>query len=864
MLKTLIGSAAGNMTRTGTAGSGDPRVVARSMGRRLLTALVLAALALSLLVVALAAGPAYAVPTVTVGPNVNTMTRLGNEAEVTIAVNPTNPQQIFVASNPGTTASNSADGGMTWNQFRIGTGPAPAGDGFPNSCCDNVAVWDNFGNLFLSYLTFGPDGIPSGRPGDTDGNTIELLISTTGGGAGSFTLLQQIDTGANIDQPALALGPGNVAGSGSLWVTWNDGTIRARGALVTGLGAANIGAFTAEQAVPGASGQFGDIAVGPNGEVVVTYQTNTAIFVNTDADGLGAGGFAAQVNVTATNVVTFDFIPPQSGRSIDAEANLAYDRSGGANNGRLYLAYTDEQPDESNDTDILVRFSDDNGAIWSGATQVNDDAGTNSQFLPVPVVDQTTGIVAVTWHDARNDDGTGPHAADTNGIANDDAQYWGSASDDGGATWAPNFQISAGTSNAALAGSGIDYGDYTSADFNNRILYPAWADNSNSTGDNPNGALSRFDIYTARIVIGNDPPVADANGPYTTDEGTNVTLDGSGSSDPEGDALTFEWDLDDDTIFGETGAAAAAGNETGAAPTFTAVGDDGVFPVCLRVTDPFGASDINCTTVTVNNVDPTADIDLSGSILINGVPTFLAHAGDPLDFSGRSTDPGSDDLTVRWDWGDGSPVESTTYLVNPPNPDPFPSPSIQPRDVTDLKTHTFAGACLYEVSLWAEDDDGGTSTVDTVNVIIVGNADEVRSAGYWKNQFRSHLTGHGHSDFDQPDLECYLEIVGYMSLVFDEVRDASTFASAHDVLSVKKTAEMSELLDRQLLAAWLNFANGSIEYDELVDTDGDNVPDTAFADALAAAEAVRLNPAATHAELEEQKDILERINLTDS
>ena len=46
----------------------------------------------------------------------------------------------------------------------------------------------------------------------------------------------------------------------------------------------------------------------------------------------------------------------------------------------------------------------------------------------------------------------------------------------------------------------------------------------------------------------NDPPVADADGPYSTQEGTNVTLNGSGSSDPDvGDSIaSYEWDFDND------------------------------------------------------------------------------------------------------------------------------------------------------------------------------------------------------------------------------------------------------------------------------------------------------------------------------
>ena len=73
----------------------------------------------------------------------------------------------------------------------------------------------------------------------------------------------------------------------------------------------------------------------------------------------------------------------------------------------------------------------------------------------------------------------------------------------------------------------------------------------------------------------------------------------------------------------------------------------------------------------------------------------------------------------------------------------------------------------------------------------------------------------------------------------------------------------TQKLDRQLLAAWLNFANGAVDLDELVDTNFDGVPDTVLLTALTTAESVRLNPASTDAQLLAQKDILESINLMD-
>ena len=68
--------------------------------------------------------------------------------------------------------------------------------------------------------------------------------------------------------------------------------------------------------------------------------------------------------------------------------------------------------------------------------------------------------------------------------------------------------------------------------------------------------------------------LADAGGPYVFNEGDIVTLDGSGSSHPDGEIVLYEWDLDDDGQFDDA---------TGVAPSFL-MEDDASLTIHLRVT----------------------------------------------------------------------------------------------------------------------------------------------------------------------------------------------------------------------------------------------------------------------------------------
>jgi hypothetical protein len=71
--------------------------------------------------------------------------------------------------------------------------------------------------------------------------------------------------------------------------------------------------------------------------------------------------------------------------------------------GRAYLVYADAVAENSKDIDIYLKYSDNDGATWSAPVRVNDDAPTTSQFLPQAAIDPTTGDLAITWYDARED-----------------------------------------------------------------------------------------------------------------------------------------------------------------------------------------------------------------------------------------------------------------------------------------------------------------------------------------------------------------------------------------------------------------------------------------------------------------------------
>ncbi len=118
----------------------------------------------------------------------------------------------------------------------------------------------------------------------------------------------------------------------------------------------------------------------------------------------------------------------------------------------------------------------------------------------------------------------------------------------------------------------------------NQIRYAASLSGKTLTGNK---------FYDQKPQASNNPPVAEAGGPYSCNTGGSITFDGSASYDPDsGDSIAkYEWDLDNDGQYDD-----ATGKT--ATKTYNSAGSG---TVGLRVTDTHGAQDTDIATYTVSD-----------------------------------------------------------------------------------------------------------------------------------------------------------------------------------------------------------------------------------------------------------------------
>ena len=120
-----------------------------------------------------------------------------------------------------------------------------------------------------------------------------------------------------------------------------------------------------------------------------------------------------------------------------------------------------------------------------------------------------------------------------------------------------------------------------------------------------------------------DSPVADAGGPYEGTVGAPITFDGSGSYDPDGTIVSYEWDWDSDGTYDETTASPSA-EHSYIAPY------DGL--LTLRVTDNDGLTGIDTASVTVGgNLPPELTVPGEQHVQYSDWLGFTVSASDPDD-----------------------------------------------------------------------------------------------------------------------------------------------------------------------------------------------------------------------------------------
>jgi uncharacterized membrane protein len=194
----------------------------------------------------------------------------------------------------------------------------------------------------------------------------------------------------------------------------------------------------------------------------------------------------------------------------------------------------------------------------------------------------------------------------------------------------------------------------------------------------------------------NKPPTADADGPYSVQENGTVELDGTGSTDPDGDPLTYSWTIVDDP----TGGASLTDDDT-ATPVFHAPEhvDNAVdVTVKLSVNDGHGHTGSDTATVTIQpagvNLPPTADA--------GGPYSVQKNENIELDGTGSSD---SDGTIVAYSWTITDDPTGEASLTDSDTATPvFHAPSVE----SDTEV---------TVELTVEDDDGATDT-DTATVTV--------------------------------------------------------------------------------------------------------------------------------------------------
>ncbi len=533
---------------------------------------------------------------------------------------------------------------------------------------DGSGSSDPDGDSLTYAWTFG-DGTsgtgvkPSHTYVDNGANTVTLTVTDARGAASSAVTTTA--TVANVPPVVSASAQTAVAGTSftfsatfsdaglndSPWsysISWGDST-----AATTGSVTAQATAITATHTYA-ASG------------------TDTVLVTVTDKDG-GVGSAKAAVTVAATNH------PPTAapGGPYSGNEGAAVSFNGGGSS------------DPDGDA-LTYAWNFGDGATGTGATPSHTyvDNGTYTVTLTVTDTHGAASTPATTTATIGN---VAPVVTAPAQTATAGASFTFSATfSDAGTSDAPwAYTIAWGDGSTATTGSATSQSSAITA----AHTYAAGGIDTVlvTVTDKDGGVGSAKAAVTVAAV--NHPPTAAPGGPYSGSEGSAVIFNGSGSSDPDGDAITYAWSFGD------------GGTGTLATPSHTYV-DNGLYAVTLTVTDSHGApSTAVATTATIANVAPT----------VSPLPNQTVTAGVTLTLSASFSDPGANDAPWSYgiDWGDGT-AQTTGSTGSRTAP------------ITAAHVYATAGTAIARVSVTDKDGGAGsgaatiTVTQPLASVTLVG------------------------------------------------------------------------------------------------------------------------------------------------
>jgi hypothetical protein len=210
-------------------------------------------------------------------------------------------------------------------------------------------------------------------------------------------------------------------------------------------------------------------------------------------------------------------------------------------------------------------------------------------------------------------------------------------------------------------------------------------------------SVAKFTQVTVTNV--NRPPVANAGPPQSVDERNVVTLDGSASSDPDAEAITYAWTAP----AGITLSSTTAQEPTFTTPDVTVAGQ--TFTFSLTVSDGLATSAPSTVLITVNNVNRAPVANAGQNQTVPERTTVTLH--------GSGTDPDGDSFTFLWTAPAGI-VLSNASAAEPT----FTAPDVP-----------VAGA-TFTFSLVVTDSLGAPSAPATVDVAVTNvNRPPVANAG---------------------------------------------------------------------------------------------------------------------------------------